>query len=229
MAKWLVGCLAVAIVVGGTLVWFGVRKFREFTGAPPIVVVMIQAPSERVFATLADPDSMKVWRSVTDVRSSRSGRLRVGDTLHTRIPTVSMPQQDARMPVDSAYQPNTEIVTELVPNRLLVLSMVGDNSGAPMMVRRDSLVALGDSTEVVTSFALPGSASMRERIDSTSATERRLLEMSLQLVLTVARVQAKMEHRRLKARIEGTPMPPAVEMPLPPKPPLPPLPPRQRQ
>jgi uncharacterized protein YndB with AHSA1/START domain len=222
MAKWLVGCLAAVVVVGGALVWFGYRKFREFTSAPPIATVVIQAPPARVFAALADADSMKVWRAVNGLTSSRRGRLQVGDTVHGRIRSVSTRPSNSTVSVDSGYQRSTEIVTALVPDKLLVLSMVSE-TGAPIMVRRDSLVGFGDSTEVVTTFALPASDSIRARIDTTSASERRILEMSLQLVLSVARVQARMEHRRLKARIDGTMPPTSVEIrdqsPRPPPPP----------
>jgi uncharacterized protein YndB with AHSA1/START domain len=226
MAKWLVGCLVVAVVVVGSLVWFGYRKFKAFTSEPPIVTVMVQAPAERVYAVLADADSMKVWRSVIELRSSRRGLLQVGDTLYTRFRTVSMPQPGAAMQVDSGFQNNTEIVTERVPNRLLVVSLVGDSTNTPMMVRRDSLVPHGDSTEVVTSFAIPASESMRESLDTTRTAERRLLDMSLQLVLTVARVQGRMEQRRLKAHVEGTPLPPSRDTLRLPQAPLPP---RSRQ
>lgn len=221
MAKWLVGCLALAVVVIGSVVWFGVRKFREFTGAGPTTSITIDAPARRVFASLANVDSMPIWRQVVSVSSSRKGMLRVGDTLRTQM----------RMPTDSVDRVTFDVVSELVPDRLLVLETVGDNANnrGILMIRRDSLVSAGDSTQLFTTFSMPATSAELARLDTSRSRERRVLDMMTTLAVSVARLQAGMEHRKLKARIEGTPMPTGTETlrTLPPaRPPQPPRPPQ---
>lgn len=199
MAKWLVGCLALVVVAAAAFLWFGYRKFREFTGAGPSTTITIGAPPSRVFASLANADSMSVWRQVASISSTRKagGMLQVGDTLRAQM----------RLPTDTADRFSTEVVTALVPDRLLVLETLGEGAAAGLMIRRDSLAALGDSTQVITTFELPASDSARARLDSSNAGERRMMDMATNLVLSVARMQAGFEHKKLKGRIEGTPKP----------------------
>jgi uncharacterized protein YndB with AHSA1/START domain len=220
MVKWLVGCAAVAIVVGVTVIWFGYKKFREFTGAGPTTSVVINAPPARVFAALANVDSMKVWRQAVALSSTRQGMLRLGDTLRTQ----------QRMPNDTANRVSLEVVSALVPDRLLVLETQGDATTGSLLVRRDSLVAEGDSTRVFSTYSMPATDSARARLDTSQPAqrERRMLDMASSLVVSVARLQAGMELRRLKARIEGSPMPDIPALPPPPQPPLPPPPPPPR-
>jgi hypothetical protein len=219
MVKWLVGCLAVAIVVAVVLIWAAYRTFREFTGAGPTANVAINASPSRVFGSLANVDSMNLWRQVVAVSSTRKGMLRAGDTLRTQM----------RMPPDTADRIVHEVVSTLVPDRLMVLETVGDSVSGTLMMRRDSLVAEGDSTRVFTTFSMPATDSARARLDTSRAAqrERRMMEMASTLVLSVARLQAGMELRTLKARIEGTRAPATPDLP-PPLPPRP-LPPRSRQ
>ena len=194
MVKWLVGCLALALVGIIGVVWFGYRKFKEFAGAGPSTNIAIVAPPDRVFASLANVDSMSAWRQVVSVSSSRKGMLRVGDTLRTQM----------RLPTDTADRITFEIVTAVVPNQLLVLETIGDSTSGSLMMRRDSLATSGDSTLVFTTFAMPATDSARAQLDSTKTGERRMLDMASSLVLSVARMQAGMELRKLKARIEGS-------------------------
>ena len=213
MPKWAIGCLVLLVVTVGALVWFVVRQYKSFTSAGPSASVLIGAPPGRVFASIANVDSLPTWRTMAVVRSTRKGMLQVGDTLIVR----------SRLPTDTVDRESTEIVAFLIPDQLVVLE-ARDSTGVTVMARRDSLVAHGDSTEVVSTFILPIADSARARVDTGKRSERTMLEVAANLMIGVARMQFGQELRRLKARIEGTAPPPSSSPSRPPPPPRPPSP-----
>src|SRR5688572_28704747 len=130
MLKWIAGCLGLIVVVVGFGLWFGYRKLRTFADAPPISTVTIQAPASRVFASMADVDSMTEWRAEgLGIRSSRRGLLRQGDSLVIQ----------SRSTGDDPPMRATWVVSAIRPNKLIALEALNDSTGAIMFTRRDSL------------------------------------------------------------------------------------------
>ena len=81
MLKWIAsGCLVIIVIVAGVS-YYGYRQVTKVANQPPTTVSMAATP-ERVFASLANIDSMSTWRTSTPAGSAgRTGMLAVGDTL----------------------------------------------------------------------------------------------------------------------------------------------------
>ena len=202
MPKWVVGCLAVGVALVGLVVWLVYSKYKTFTGAGPSVSVVIAAPATRVFASMADADSLREWRAeTTGISSTRRGLLRVGDTVRILSRTIRVGSRTSGS--DSTERLADHVVTALVPDRLLVFEARDDSSGATMIVRRDSLVARGDSTEVISTILVPVTDSMRARLDTANRGQRAMLDMASRLMISIVRMQFGVELERLKERIEG--------------------------
>jgi len=195
MLKWIGGCLGVVVVVVGFGIWFGYRKLSTFAEAPPVSTVTIMAPPARVFASIADADSMTEWRSEgLGIRSSRRGLLRLGDTLLVQ----------SRSANDNRPMRATWVVSAVTPDRLLAFEVRDDSSGAIMFTRRDSLVAMGDATQIVSSFTSPMLDSVRAKhADSGSGATGAVISMGSKLMISAMRLQSDQELKRLKSRIEG--------------------------
>jgi hypothetical protein len=58
MWKWLGGCLVIVVVVIAIGVWTGYRKLSQFSGPNKPETVAIAAPASRVFASVANADSL---------------------------------------------------------------------------------------------------------------------------------------------------------------------------
>ncbi len=194
MWKWIVGAALVLVVVLAGTCWWG---YRRLTAGGDVARVSIDAPPARVFASLADPDSMAVWMSTgSTVTASHHGMLAVGDTVHVDR------MERAR------HERYTWTVAALVPDQLLVLEMRSDSSGQAVATQRDSLAQHGDSTDVISTIASPLIDSLRQRRgDSSAKVPSAILEMSSKVLTSALRVLAEQELDRLKARIEGKPMP----------------------
>ncbi|MEX2155181.1 MAG: hypothetical protein WD825_17680 [Gemmatimonadaceae bacterium] len=194
MLKWIGGCLGLIVVVVGFGMWFGYRKYESFTSAPPISTVTILAPANRVFASIADADSMIEWRSEgLGIRSPRRGLLKLGDTLLVQ----------SRSAGDNRPTRATWVVSALTPGKLLALEVRDDSTGMIMFTRRDSLVDLGDATQIVSTFAAPMLDSVRARHADSGGAARAMIGMGSKLVISAMRLQSDQELRRLKSRIEG--------------------------
>jgi uncharacterized protein YndB with AHSA1/START domain len=205
--KWVVGCLAVGVALVGLVVWLVYSKYKTFTGAGPSVSVVIDAPATRVFASMADADSLREWRAeTTGISSTRRGLLRVGDTVRILSRTIRVGSRTSGS--DSTERLADHVVTALVPDRLLVFEARDDSSGATMIVRRDSLVARGDSTEVISTILVPVADSIRARVDTANRGERAMFDMASRLMISIVRMQFGVELERLKERIEGREAPP---------------------
>ena len=188
MLKWIGGCLLLIVVLLVGAMAYGYKKLSSGADEPP-PSAMVDAPAGRVFATLASGDSLRLWRlEGTLTSSSRHGMLAPGDTILVRQPNLR----------DTTMQRSSWIVTEVVPGRLLVSEM--RKRGMPTVVRRDSLVDLGDSTLVVMAFTAPP----RDSVSMTSAERRAMPEVGRKMIVGAMRIQAEAELSRLKRRIEGS-------------------------
>ena len=195
--KWVGGCLLAAIVLVGVFFWWGYRAMQDSLAPDGTATVTIGATPGRVFASLAHGDSAATWRAEGNlVTTSRRGPLVPGDSLRIQMrQTVGMPSQTM-----------TWQVKEVVPDRVLVIQLMTDSTHRVLAVRRDSLAASGDSTTVVSTIApaMPDSA-LPAGSEGRAQKGDGLLALSSDLLLSMFRMQSKLELMRLKARIEGTP------------------------
>jgi uncharacterized protein YndB with AHSA1/START domain len=194
MWKWIVGAALVLVVLLVGVCWSG---YRRLTAGGDAVAVSIGAPPAKIFASLANADSMAVWMSAgSTVTASHKGMLVVGDTVHV--------EQMAR----ARREQYTWTVAALVPDQLLVLEMRSDTSGQAVATQRDSLVQRGDSTDVISTIGSPLIDSLRQRHgDSAARVPGAILEMSSKVLTSALRLRSEQELHRLKARLEGKPMP----------------------
>jgi uncharacterized protein YndB with AHSA1/START domain len=187
MLKWIAsGCLVIVLIVAGVM-YFGYRKMSSLAEQGPAVTVAIAATPERVFASLANADSIAQWR--TSVRTSgRTGLLRVGDTIRERDRQAS----------DSADALLVSwVVDTIVPNQLLVMRATQSGKGNLNGIRRDSVAGVGDSTHVTSSVVLTFPDSMQAP-PAARATALKFMGAGMRLA-------TEMELKALKARIEGGP------------------------
>ena len=190
MWKWLGGCLGLVIVLFILLFWWSMRTIRNSAEPDGSIAVMIGAPPARVFASMSNGDSIPTWMAqVSTVITSRRGPLRAGDTLRIRLRGMS---RDAL----------SWHVTEVVPDRLMVLQLKSDSSGQVVATRRDSLAVAGDSTRVSSRLVSPLLSGSAPAVDSVQAGDA-MAGMTSSLILSMFRMQSKVELTRLKDRIEG--------------------------
>jgi hypothetical protein len=188
MLKWIGGCLVLVIVLlaGGS--WFAMRSVRKSLAPDGSARVTIAASPERIYASLSDGDSLRTWMAQGNtVTTWRHGPLVVGDSISITL----------RSSLGMTQRPMIWRVRELVPNRVVALELKGQERTPIMGTRRDSLVALGDSTTVVSivTSMLPDS------------TKSGTAGIAADMMLSMIRMQAKLELQSLKARIEGRPAP----------------------
>lgn len=201
MWKWIVGGLLAVVVIGFVGCYVLVKHFASGGDSTSITVA---ASADRVFASLADADSMSVLMGKgTHVSAAHHGLVAVGDTLR-----VETGPQSA-----TGGQRYTWIVSELVPGRLLVLEMRNDSSGQVFATRRDSLAPTGDSTLVVSTIASPIIDSLKtERGDTGRKMGGALLNFTSKVVIAGFRLAAEEELRQLKRHVEA-PLKPAATRP----------------
>ena len=193
--KWVLGILGVGVVFVCVAAWYGYRKLQSFAGEGPSSVT-IGAPASRVFASIADADSMKKWRSEgLGIRASRQGRLAVGDSL--------VVQNRSSTTTSSRRMSSTWMVTAVIPDVLVALEVRNDSTGEPMFTRRDSLIALGDSTRVMSSFSAPILNKLKTRGDTSGMARSAVLNLASNVMIAGLRVVSDQELRRLKGHIEG--------------------------
>jgi uncharacterized protein YndB with AHSA1/START domain len=194
--KWVLRILGVVFVLALCAGYYGYRKYRQFTAAGNTTAVLIGAPRERVFGALANSDSIAVWMGRnSSITSTRHGALQPGDTLAI---------QSANDNGNARYR-FTWTVREVVPNQLLAMDLRTDTSTKVIATRRDSLVASGDSTIVISTVASPmfDQVRMTERDSNRSAAAGAMLNVGAKLALSAFRFQSETELKRLKAHIEG--------------------------
>jgi uncharacterized protein YndB with AHSA1/START domain len=193
--KWILGILGAAVVFVCFAAWYGYRKLQSFAGEGPSSVT-IGAPASRVFASMADADSMKEWRSEgLGIRASRQGRLAVGDTL--------VVQNSSTTTTSSRRSRSTWVVTAVIPDVLLALEVRNDSSGEAMFMRRDSLIALGDSTRVMSTFSSPVFDKLKRRGDTSGKARSAMLNLASNVMIAGLRMVSDQELKRLRGHIEG--------------------------
>ena len=190
MWKWIVGILVVVVLIIGGVAWYG---YTKLTAGGDSAMVSIAASPARVFASLADPDSMQQWMGEgTTITASHHGILAAGDTLHV----------EQGSPSSARRQQFTWSVSEVDPERLLVLQM-GDTSGKVFATRRDSLVVSGDSTRVITTIASPMMDSIRMvRGDSGGKVRGAAINLTSKILISAFRELSREELLHLKTRLE---------------------------
>jgi len=185
--KWVLGCLGVGVLLILGVCYFGYRQVKNMAGEGTPSVT-IQAPANRVFANLADADSMAEWRTEgLGIRAKRKGLLHVGDTIVIQM----------RGPMQRENR-STWIVSDVKPERVFAVDLLGAR-GTFVASRRDSIVAYGESTQVFSSFAVQAGGA-----DSASGAGG----MAMNLMRTAQKAQARMELGRLKAILQGDSVPP---------------------
>ena len=87
-------------------------------------------------------------------------------------------------------------IRELKPDQVIAMDLMNEAGTRVIATRRDSLVATGDSTMVISAIytMLPDSVQTRAGIAGD-------------MMMSMFRMQSKLELQSLKARIEGRPVP----------------------
>jgi uncharacterized protein YndB with AHSA1/START domain len=197
MWKWIGGCLLVVVALIAAASWWGYQAMQQQMSPDGSTSVTIGASSPRVFASLGNGDSVLTWMAQGNrISTSRHGPLIPGDTLRIEM----------RRSIGVSPQAMSWVVTRVVPDTLLALELKGGKDNRVLMQRRDSLIAMGDSTRVVSNVVSP-------LVDGAPATgaDGKSSEgnsgFTANLMLSMFRMQAKLELQSLKARIEGKPAP----------------------
>lgn len=185
MLKWIGGCLVLVVVLlaGGS--WFAMRTMRESLAPDGSARVAIHAPPERIYSSLTHGDSIKTWMAQGNtITTWRHGPLVVGDSIRVELRRTIGPQR-----------PMMWRVSELIPNRLIAMQLITPEGRRVMGVRRDSLVAEGDSTIVISTVR---STLAADTAKSTTAG------LAGDMMISMFLLQAKLEYQGLKGRIEGS-------------------------
>lgn len=201
MWKWLGGCLVVVVVLVALSLWTAYRKLSQFSGPNKPETVAIGAPASRVFASLADADSLSTWMAEhMGVRVSHHGTVVPGDTIQVGA--------NMRFSIGRSSQAMRWVVSDVKPNQMLALEMLSDSTKRVMAIRQFNLASKGDSTLVTSSVMTPGLDSARaHRSDSVKMSDA-LLVGATKLMMSSMRMQAHRELQLLKARVEGHAPPP---------------------
>lgn len=196
MWKWVGGCLVVvAVLVTAAMIW-GYRTMKSSLAPDGSATVTIGAPPARVFASIAHGDSAATWMAQgSTVLASRHGPLVPGDTLRIEM--------NSRIP--APQQAMIWRVKQVARDTLLVLELLSDSTHGVIATRRDSIYAVGDSTRVVTRLLSP-------MLDSMGTGESKVKRAGRggfgpDFLLSMFRMQSKLELMRLKGRIEGARVP----------------------
>ena len=186
MLKWIGGCLVLVVVVIAAASWYALRTMRESLAPDGSARVMIAAPPERIYASLSNGDSIRTWMAQGNaVTTWRTGPLVVGDSIRVEL----------RRSIGSP-RPLIWRVSQLVPNRLVAMEIMTPETRRVMGVRKDSLVGVGDSTLVISTVT---SAMLSDTANTGTAA------VAADMMLSMFRLQSKLEHQGLKGRIEGRP------------------------
>jgi uncharacterized protein YndB with AHSA1/START domain len=194
MWKWIVGALLALVVLVAALGYYAYHRFTKFASGGDSTSVVIAASPTRVFASLANTDSLAVWMGAESmITASRTGPMVVGDTVHVESARVRSER-------------SSWVVSELVPGQLLVRQLLTDTASHVVATRRDSLVAAGDSTRVISTINSPLMDSIRtQSADTVSKVGNAVLDFSAKMLISVFRAASAEELKKLKAHIEGKP------------------------
>lgn len=197
MWKWLGGCLLLGLVLLAAAFWWGYQSLQKSTSPDGSSVVVISAPAKRVFASLANADSVATWMAEGNtVTAPHHGPLVVGDTLKV----------ETRQLLTNPRQRFMWRVTQVVPDSLLKLDMRSDRDGKIIATRSHLLVSMGDSTRVVSRVVSPAIDSIRTHGDTTLSRRNAALDVTSTLIVGMFQMQLQLELAKLKARIEQRPI-----------------------
>ena len=195
MSKWMKGCLVILTLLALAM-WWGYRKMASVASGPPPDVT-IHAPASRVFASLANGDSIPTWMGRGNVvLVSRHGMVLPGDTISVQL----------RRAFGGRFERIRWIVSAVVPDKLVVLEVRSDTTGTLLGTRRDSLISMGDSTRVVSNVvvALPDSIRRAAKSDTgTKGSADAMIDMTSRMIFSAFRMESKLDLTRLKTRIES--------------------------
>ncbi|HEX7939926.1 MAG TPA: SRPBCC family protein [Gemmatimonadaceae bacterium] len=192
MWKWILGAVVLVVLLIGSGMWYGFRKMSQLANGDSTVTVTIGGAPERVFASLANGDSIGDWMVGGRVRPSRGGQLRQGDTLYVE-------QRDSTRAQHMAW-----VVGDVVPNKSFALQLVADTLNVVAVSRRYTVMGQGDSTVIFSTVTSP-------MMDSVKRAESRgknsaMMEFASKMMVGAMRMQNQMELKQLKARVEGVPV-----------------------
>ncbi|HUQ19745.1 MAG TPA: hypothetical protein VM099_09050 [Gemmatimonadaceae bacterium] len=191
MSKWMKGCLVILALVALAM-WWGYRKMVS-VAAGPAPMVTINAPASRVFASLANADSLSTWMARGNkVVVSRHGLLVQGDTIAVQ-PTKAFGGRMDRI---------RWVVSSVIPDRLLALE-VRDSTGVLAGTRRDSLITDGATTRVISNVTVSIPDSLARGSKSDSANAGAMLNMTSRMMFSAFRMESQLDLTRLKNRIEN--------------------------
>lgn len=178
MWKWIVGILLALILLVMGAAWWGFQKVAGSFSPDGSVRVAIAATPARVFASLSDADSAATWMARGNtVFTGKHGTFVPGDSVRIEMRSVG----------GMTGRPVIWKVIEVVPGQSVAWQLESPDPRKKFTaIRRDSIAQVGDSTIVVSRVTSAAQA---------SAT-------SEQLVLSMFKVQSKLELMSLKSRIE---------------------------
>ncbi len=196
MWKWIGGCLVIVVLLIAAATWWGYQAMQSQLSPSGAASVTIAGTPAHIFATLANGDSVSTWMAAgNSVTTSRRGQFVPGDTLRVAMrATVGMPQQHLNW-----------LVSEVVPDTLLVLELHAETGRVVMATLRDSLFATGDSTTIMSTLVSPMVDSIGARSSGKGKSGGVLAGATASLMLSAFRMQAKLDLVELKAHIEGSP------------------------
>lgn len=179
MWKWIGGILLALIVLVMGAAWWGYQKVAGSFAPDGSVRVAIAATPARVFASLSDADSAATWMAGGNtVVTGKHGPYVPGDPIRIEMRSMG----------GMAGRPVTWTVTEVVPGQFVTRQLESpDPKHKFTALRRDSVAQAGDSTIVV----------------SRMSTTTPVTDTGEQLMISMFKVQSKLELMSLKSRIEG--------------------------
>ena len=194
MWKWLGGCLLIGLVVIGMGVWSAWRKMAPYSGANTPDTTVIAAPVSRVFASMANADSLSGWMNPgLGIRATHHGMLAAGDTLKV----------GANGRLTFGAEPMKWIVVDVTPDQRFALQLRSDTSGKIVATRQFTLGARGESTLVSSTVSTPVADSIRARRSDTLKQSDAMIAGLSKMMMASLRMQSHLELEKLKNRIEG--------------------------
>lgn len=177
MWKWIGGILLVVIVCVMGAAWWGYRKLASTFEPDGSIRVAIAAPATRVFASLSDADSSATWMaSGSKVSTGKHGPFGLGDSIRIEMRSVG------------TGRPVTWKISNVVPGQSISMQLQSPDPRHPFVAQRiDSVAQAGDSTIVI------------DRITTTPPATG----TAEQMMVSMFKIQSKVELMTLKSRIEG--------------------------
>jgi hypothetical protein len=193
MWRWILGIIVIVIL---GLVGTCYAGYRRLTSGDNIVTTPVPYDARHAFALLSDRDSLIEWLpDGTTATPAGHGALRVGDTIRVAAP--------ARRNVSTGRAVQVWVVREVkAPAVIAIEGIEFDPGGLPHtgFTRRDSIVAAGDSSHIVSTFVGFPLLSQSESAASGSAVTASLLGAADRVRLGAARMMWQGQLQRLVAR-----------------------------